>query len=401
MLGSFIHRDEADGCMLCTDDGIGLSMDRAPPPQRAGISAKSPTKRQSESTQHTVRKRPEDFVDKTMNVVNAVVAGVEKWKEFRKWVDGPLPERPPKVLKMSAPKAVEREKPFDIQDMPGMIRKLGMPKAAQMFDRWFEGELNYSLTNADANEEINHLGEPYSPSMIDKDSISIDWVLNFPRAKQVRDKLIEHQTLTTVNATGILQKIFRRNTAAACLNTWEWCKGDIRTLHHEFQFQRLGVEGSWKQKLSQYSHRLVTSRGLPDELTMILGSFNLNAAVSRAVLRQEGRHQVAEVTHIYVYARDGFTFTDEPDDVSQYLGHWNRNTIAIVPAQVATSLFMNNEWVDGPVYQDPLRPNFDVLYPIKNSDFRQWQIKYARGGDYIIYTDRQPVRLAQPVRIEL
>lgn len=72
-----------------------------------------------------------------------------------------------------------------------------------------------------------------------------------------------------------------------------------------------------------------------------------------------------------------------------------------MPAQAALQVAANKEWVDGPVYQDPLRANFNVLYPVKNSDFRNWQLKHNRGGDYIIYTDWQPVRLSQPIKVTL
>ena len=44
--------------------------------------------------------------------------------------------------------------------------------AAKIFEKWFEGDLNYSISNDDANKEINHLGKPYPSSMIDKTYIS-------------------------------------------------------------------------------------------------------------------------------------------------------------------------------------------------------------------------------------
>lgn len=134
---------------------------------------------------------------------------------------------------------------------------------------------------------------------------------------------------------------------------------------------------------------------------MILGSFSLYAAISRAEVFYEGVRRVAEITHIYVCARDGFTFNDSESKASQYLGHWNRQTLAIVPAQAALQVFADEEWIDGPVYQDPLRANFNVLYPVKNKDFRNWQIKHNRGGDFIIYTNRHPIRLQQPIKINL
>jgi hypothetical protein len=42
-----------------------------------------------------------------------------------------------------------------------------------------------------------------------------------------------------------------------------------------------------------------------------------------------------------------------------------------------------------------------VLYPVRNSDFRAWQLKHNRGGDFIIYTDRLTVKLATPITVIL
>lgn len=134
--------------------------------------------------------------------------------------------------------------------------------------------------------------------MIDKSSISIESVLKFPRAKAVRDELVTNSILTTPKSIDALKKILNLHTASACLHPWAWCNNDIQKLHHEFQFQRLSVEGSLSQKIVQVAKQLITSRGLPDELTMILGSFNLFAAVSRAVIYQAGAHTFADVTHI-------------------------------------------------------------------------------------------------------
>lgn len=43
----------------------------------------------------------------------------------------------------------------------------------------------------------------------------------------------------------------------------------------------------------------------------------------------------------------------------------------------------------------------NVYYPVHNKDFRQWAMKYQRGGDFIIFSDRKRVRLRQPIRIKL
>jgi hypothetical protein len=67
--------------------------------------------------------------------------------------------------------------PFDIQDIPGAMRQLGMPMSARLMERWFSGQLNYSKNDADEKAETDQNGPPYPPNMIDTTSITMAWVL--------------------------------------------------------------------------------------------------------------------------------------------------------------------------------------------------------------------------------
>lgn len=314
-LGAFVRKTGDEGCVVCQDENIKLSLERAPPPMRDPPAESRPKKKRAENGD---RDEKPDFI---LNALDGAIKTVETWRKFRKWMDAPEPPAQPRVGRTPQPKREKLPEPFDIQDMPITLRRLGMWKAAKMFEKWFQGELNYSLKNEDTITEINQLGKPYPASMIDTTSISLDWVLSHPRAKSALDELTETALLTTEKAVKALKNILTRFPQQAYTDTWSWCKGDIQQLHRSFQFQKNGVESTWTKKLDQYARQLVKSYGLPDELTMILGSFNLNAAVARADVFTEGGRKFARVSHIYVYARDGFTFTDEADHVSQYLGH--------------------------------------------------------------------------------
>ena len=54
-----------------------------------------------------------------------------------------------------------------------------------------------------------------------------------------------------------------------------------------------------------------------------------------------------------------------------------------------------------PAFQDIWRNEFDLMYPVRNSDFRAWQIEHQRGGDYIIYTDMLSIMLDTPIYVFL
>ncbi|MNV79927.1 hypothetical protein D3C71_1734990 [compost metagenome] len=129
-----------------------------------------------------------------------------------------------------------------------------------------------------------------------------------------------------------------------------------------------------------------------------MGSFNLYAAVSQAWF--DHKNKSAVVTHISVYVKDNFTFTDEAGHASQYLGHWSRSHVAIVPAH-QTAAMVNIGWLDYPVAQGDVHAKDAVLYPVKNSDFRAWQRKHNQGGDFIIYTDMATLKLDTPITVAL
>lgn len=41
-----------------------------------------------------------------------------------------------------------------------------------------------------------------------------------------------------------------------------------------------------------------------------------------------------------------------------------------------------------------------VYYPVRNKDYRIWQMKNKQGGDIVLYSDRRSVRLNPPKIIE-
>lgn len=107
----------------------------------------------------------------------------------------------------------------------------------------------------------------------------------------------------------------------------------------------------------------------------------------------------AFVTHISVYAKDGFTFTDARKRVFQYLGHWSATGVAIIAVAEIEALANLDVW-DFPVDVD-LSPDYGILFPVKNSDFRDWQLKHNQGGDYMIYSDRKIIRLKRSIMLTL
>jgi hypothetical protein len=288
--------------------------------------------------------------------------------------------------------------PFDIQEIPGAMRKEFMPVSAKLMERWFAGELNYSRNDKDQQNEINQDGKYYPESMIDRTSIKMDWVLKHERATNQHAELINARIYNQA-ALREVKKILSRYRANLNVSPWFECDGDIRKLHRNFQFQRIAVESTFAQKAEQYVRRM-THVGVPDDLTGSLGAFNFYAAISGVEFEPQGK--IATVTQIVVYVRDSYSFEGEPGTRSQYLGHWSKDGVIIVPVTLVANA-ANTPWLDFPVVvgagYENLRIRGRVYYPIRNASFREWQTKHHRGGDFIIYSDCKSIQLEKPITV--
>ena len=170
---------------------------------------------------------------------------------------------------------------------------------------------------------------------------------------------------------------------------WNIANSDFLAFHQKFQFQFAKVDGTWGQRIAQFIHREATAGGIPDDLTGALGSFNFYAAVRYASF--DHLAGVAYVIDVSIYVRDPCEFSDD-----QYLGHWSTGHVAVVPAH---QLNGGAEWLDYPVVDGNIAKPDSILYPVTNRHYREWRAKHARGGDFMIYSDRMEVRLNPPIRV--
>lgn len=391
---NFMRSWSAQAGEVCSSE-VALSSSRAPPRIR-GQAAVGPVRKSVEVPAR--KKAGEDpYANAMFGAIKAAEAVSAAAGSFQRWLkSSPPPPPPPPTAPAAKSKPVKTVPPFDIQDIPGAMRKIGAPLGADLMDKWFAGALNYPPTADDERDGINQNGVPYPAVMIDTTSVKIDWVLKFARAKKALDHLVSQ--LGTPNARDAIAKKLRPYRNRQDVRPWLMCNGDIVRLHQEFQFQQAPVEGTLSQKLTQFLRQSLSNEGVPDDLTCALGSFNLYAAISYAWF--DPRNKTAVVTDISVYVKDNFTFTDKTGEASQYLGHWNRSHVAIVPVHQVAAM-ANVGWLDYPVAQGNVYATDAVLYPVKNSDFRAWQRRHNQGGDFIIYTDKITVKLGAPLRVAL
>jgi hypothetical protein len=374
---------------------VSLSLDRQPP-------AREEPKPPPAASPKKPKPKPQ--------VGDGLLKMMELHSRFKTWLETPDPPKPP-----TSPKPVKQEKtvpPFDIQEIPAAMRKLYLPVSATLMERWFAGKLNYSPTTDNETVELNQDGKPYPPDMYDTTTIKLDWVLQFARAKEKYDYLVNDAIRSRKAIDKLHQKLVPYKDRGIDLFTSDICGNDSASLHHHFQFQLAPVGGTFGQKINLLLTTGFGRSGAPDDLTGALGSFNFYAALGHACFSWdvESRRTKAKVTGIWVYVKDNYTFTDKQGHRSQYLGHWSRDGVVVIPldAVAATSPYIPHvessvtlPYIDASVALGNPVIKGNVYYPVHNSDFRQWAIKHQRGGDFVIYSDRRFVPLVPPIKIYL
>ncbi len=206
---------------------------------------------------------------------------IESFLAFREWLNTPSPPKPPPAP--APPKPVvkkPRAKPFDLQDVPGAMDRIGWPMSAKVMRKWFAGELNYATTDENARLGINQYGKPFPPSMIDTTMFKLDWILGFTRAKEKYDELIDVGIYSPA-AKDALVKLFRRQKPSPYFRDgWKLSEQDMPRFHREFQFQLTRIDADFAGKLAMFMRGASLADGIfMDDLYGSLGAFTLNVAI--------------------------------------------------------------------------------------------------------------------------
>lgn len=359
---------------------VSLSLDRAAPQEPAPPPPPTPRR----------KPQPGDGLKQMMDL----------YTRYKTWSETPDPPRAPKPIPVKQVKTVP---PFDIQEIPGAMRKLHLPVSAALMERWFAGRLNYSRTPDDEKAEIDQDGKPYQRDMYDTTTVKIEWVRKFTRTKEKFDELINEAIQSERARAQLYTMLTPYKEFYGDIFPEELCKKDPIMLHRHFQFQRVGVDGTFAQKINLLLASQWERSGAPDDLTGALGAFVIYAAIGHANVTWDikTRQKIATVTGVWVYVKDNYTFTDKPDDRSQYLGHWSRDGVIVMPLDAAAETSPYIPYLDYPVTLGNPLVKGNVYYPVYNSDFRKWALKHQRGGDFVTYSDRVYVPVKPRINITL
>ena len=268
--------------------------------------------------------------------------------------------------------------------------KMGWPISAKLAREWFASPKHAY------NDDLN------SVQPLDDTTVTLDWALKFRGASGRFNQLVRQAIYTpkAVRAATrvwvpVVEKSFsagQLNGAGIAIDTSPLLK-DLLQFHIAWGFQYQPVS----------SIDTLDGTAMTD-LTGALANFNFYAAIGKATVSGQRYYQyedksnifcldpVAQISHVYVYIKDSYSFNDESPSKSQYLGHWNKNGMVLSYVAAVNDFFkISNlnvgnstieEWrylpegeeVDKPIdKRTSLFRKFlakDVYWPVHNKTYR-------------------------------
>jgi hypothetical protein len=218
--------------------------------------------------------------------------------------------------------AAEASSEFDVRDIPGIMTANGWTNGAVLMNRWFAA--------------------PAGTQSPDTSTITMKWVLSFPRAKAIYDDLINNKIKDKAAIKLIKQKY------GGVVGNFGDFSVPVPTLQGEnVQHEEVGLSTS------------------VDDMFCALGHFSIYVMVKGVATKD-----AIGITQLGICIKDSYDFNG-----SQFLGFWDKATNygGFLPASGATE--------------------------ITNGDFRKYRSRTGMGGDYLIYSDLIVIKLASPIKI--
>jgi len=246
------------------------------------------------------------------------------------------------VALTAGPGAVRGDvKPEDVKFLPNVekiMRNKGMKKAAALQHYWFKGEENQLVGKRENGKGTK------KPLSISDETITMDWVLEFGRARDQYEELVEAvaNDAAKKELAEQLQKKFKKSKKETI------AFGDFSAKGHKLYAQHTNSRPV-TYKLDQ----------LQDELQFALGAFTLYIIPKgKATLTRQGID--VTISEVGVFVFDSYDFNGDQD-----LRWWK------MPDKVSL------------VHPFPVPDYVNVT----NEHYREYRKRNKRGGDFLIYTD--------------
>jgi len=223
----------------------------------------------------------------------------------------------------------------DITQIPRVMRVHHWNVGADLLEKWFENPIN---------------SDPYAGTP-DTSTLKMDnWVLTFPRVKHIYDKMFADKIWLNEKAQPVIVKMLKE-------------QGKLGPNPTEF--------GDFSKPLPEIDKDYMQYRRVGsvfwdpmDDLFAALGRLTLRMGIKGFVQPlTKGGHTI-HIREIGVYVRDSYDFNGP-----QHLGYWN-------------------------IAKNYGGRNFFRGTKVRNADFREWQARNKKGGDFLVFSDIKVTQLA-------
>jgi hypothetical protein len=263
----------------------------------------------------------------------------------------------------------------DLRNIPSVMRTIHWPNSGRLLDRWFS--LPRTVVPSYSTPET---------------TLRMSWILGFARARKVYDEMIRQKIWVNPAGQGAIAAMLRR-------------KGLLTQATQSFGRLSDPVVAQDPDYVNQRPAGGYTDF---DDLTGTLGAFNFRVVVAGTVRPigatglpgrrpfgsahlqyarrgpSSGPSFHVQITEVGVYVRDSFDFEGD-----QYLGCWSDSPHGFTPLMPPAPALPTAGFAPA-VFTPPL------FTPVGNRDFRTWRDRYARGGDFLVFSDLQRVMLSKP-----
>jgi hypothetical protein len=254
-----------------------------------------------------------------------------------------------------------------VQNVPHLMHQKQWFEGETLQNKWFGSAENQLVGEAKDGKGSNHDLD------IDTTTITMKWLLTYPRAKAVYDSIFKEQVYANKASQDRLLTRLVTSYYLQSISSWSQHLSSSRT--------RFKIGGDPGPNVRLREKLYVNSRAcndpaiykptLADGLTAALANFNFFVLI-KGEATDNGKGYDVSIAEVGVYVRDSYDFEDDPGAwFSQPLGVWRLPGMMSVPHYVT------------------------------NSDYRDYRTATKQGGDFLIYTDVLWTPLFTPVNFSM
>jgi len=267
---------------------------------------------------------------------------------------------------------------FKLSDIPATMRKKGWTVAPKLMERWFSNPA-WTITPDAKMDAAGTLDIQRTPAEIDTRNVTMAWVLGFPRAQILCEKLL--------NGRGEPGGVPRwknpkaKNSLVTKLRRINKFTSQVETFGQGLSSPQL----SSQCLLNEIKYNTDNLNDPLDDLFGALGDFVIRVAGAGRVEPKFDEDKKIIGHRIYIqsvgiFVRDVYDFNG-----SQPLGLWNFHDV-----EKGIGIFNSGIELDQKCSEvEKNKIPSGKLFAVGNADFNAYRTKFKKGGDFVIYSDVQ------------